>query len=342
MIITWFMLREKEVASARVRDLTLTLTLQPHQVQLSIPLHKTSTGGGDQITQRQLKCACGTSTRPLCPKCAAQRHLRRLHQADMGSPDGPLFPDPHGDTPSREFNLQLIRRVLIFAGIPTEYDDGMGHQKPIYGGHAARVAGAHFLAAQGIPMAVIQVLGRWSSSAIERYVQAAPMTLAPQVPAMALTGRAQPLHNTAVLETQAYRDIPTGSNDGDRISQFRDSPTGSQPREPELIKDMRPEEARRVTGGMDDQYVAHARTGKAHRTDPAEGQVDQKLWKSPCGWRYGGYRYYRHEGIPPLQNRCKKCWRDPTDPVQVEDEDNLSVESSSDSTDSSSSESTSG
>ena len=341
VIITWFMLREKEVASARVRDLTLTLTRHPSQVQLSIPLHKTATGGGDQLTQRKLKCACGTSTRPLCPTCAAQRHLRRLHQADLGSPDGPLFPDAHGETPSREFNLHLIRRVLTFAGIPTEYDDGMGHHKPIYGGHAARVAGAYFMAAQGVPMAVIQVLGRWSSSAIERYVQAAPMTLAPQVPAMALTGRAGQLGTPTAPETQDYRLLTCTEPDEDPISQFGDPPTGTQTKEPELIRDMRPEEAQRVTDGMEDQYISHARTGKAHRTDPAEGKVDQTLWKAPCGWRYGGYRYYRHEGIPPAHNRCRRCWRDPTDPVRVEEEDNVSVESSSDSTDSSSSESTS-
>ena len=174
VLATWFMLREKEIAAARVRDLTLVLTTEPHQVQLSIPLHKTATGGDAQITHRRLKCACTSTTRPLCPTCAARRHLNRLHQAEMGDPDGPLFPTDQGTTPSREQNIQLIRRALEAAGIPVDYDDGMGHHKPIYG-HAARVAGAHFLAAQGVPMAIIQILGRWSSSAIERYVQAAPI-----------------------------------------------------------------------------------------------------------------------------------------------------------------------
>ena len=39
----------------------------------------------------------------------------------------------------------------------------MGLNDRVFGGHACRVAGATFLASRGIPMAVIQLLGRWSS-----------------------------------------------------------------------------------------------------------------------------------------------------------------------------------
>ena len=56
----------------------------------------------------------------------------------------------------------------------TAYQDANGIERQVFGGHACRVAGATFLAAAGIPMAVIQLLGRWSSRAIERYTQSAP------------------------------------------------------------------------------------------------------------------------------------------------------------------------
>ena len=56
----------------------------------------------------------------------------------------------------------------------------------IFGGHAARVAGATFLALRGVPVAIIQLIGRWSSTAVERYTQQAPLAVAPGIPAQAL------------------------------------------------------------------------------------------------------------------------------------------------------------
>ncbi|CAE7343912.1 unnamed protein product [Symbiodinium sp. CCMP2592] len=43
--------------------------------------------------------------------------------------------------------------------------------------------------ARGVPLAVIQLLGCWSSRAIERYTQAAPLTLAPSAPSWALVSQ---------------------------------------------------------------------------------------------------------------------------------------------------------
>ena len=42
------------------------------------------------------------------------------------------------------------------------------------------------MAANGIPIATVQLLGRWSSKAVEKYTQAAPLALAPVAPAVAL------------------------------------------------------------------------------------------------------------------------------------------------------------
>lgn len=106
-----------------------------------------------------------------------------------------------------------------------------------------------------------------------------------------------------------------------------------------LVQDMRPDEALKVTGARVTHHIVHARTGKTHRPDPAEEKVDQKLWKAPCGWRYGGYRYYRQTGTPPPETRCRKCWRDETH--NTIDDDALSVASSSGSSDSSTTESSS-
>ena len=126
---------------------------------------------------------------PRCPVHAAIRHLRRLRAAGFHQLDAPLAPTTDGSTSTRADNVELIRRLLLTAEVPTTYTDPLGTRRELYGGHACRVAGAQFLAAQGVPINVVQLLGRWSSRAVERYTQSAPLALAFEVPALALHGR---------------------------------------------------------------------------------------------------------------------------------------------------------
>ena len=71
--------------------------------------------------------------------------------------------------------------VLSAAGWQTTYTDDAGHKRFVFGGHAARVAGATFLALRGVPVSIIQLIGRWSSTAVERYTQQAPLAVAPGI-----------------------------------------------------------------------------------------------------------------------------------------------------------------
>ena len=149
---------------------------------LRIPLHKTAQGGGRELTARQLRCACGVRSRPMCPAHAAMRHVSRLKVAGFWRRGGPLFPDAAGATWAKGETVMLFRRVLLAAGVTLTTVDHEGHLVQLFAGHAARVAGAAWLASKGVPTAIIQLLGRWSSTAVERYVQAAPLAVAPEIP----------------------------------------------------------------------------------------------------------------------------------------------------------------
>ena len=65
--------------------------------------------------------------------------------------------------------MAFLRGALEAVGLVTAYQDANGIERQVFGGHACRVAGATFLAARGIPMAVIQLLNstrsrrRWRS-----------------------------------------------------------------------------------------------------------------------------------------------------------------------------------
>ena len=51
-----------------------------------------------------------------------------------------------------------------------------------------RVSGAQMLASSGIHIQLVQLLGRWSSQAIERYVQESHMTQVPNIPSEVVVG----------------------------------------------------------------------------------------------------------------------------------------------------------
>ena len=69
LLAVWFMLREIEFAAARTED----IEAGEAWVLVRIPLHKTAQGGERELTARQLRCACGVRSRPMCPAHAAMR-----------------------------------------------------------------------------------------------------------------------------------------------------------------------------------------------------------------------------------------------------------------------------
>ena len=85
--------------------------------------------------------------------------------------------------------VQVIRRVIAATGQSLERPDANGRPLQRFGGHSLRVAGAQLLAASGIPLQLIQLLGRWTSLAIQRYTQEAALAVVPDVSEQVLRGR---------------------------------------------------------------------------------------------------------------------------------------------------------
>ncbi|CAE7266077.1 unnamed protein product [Symbiodinium microadriaticum] len=198
VVSTWFMLREIEIAGARVKDVEITTAT----VSLDIPLHKTAQGGQLELTRRSFRCVCSTARQPLCPRCAADRHMRRLARSEPGAY---LFPGAGGQQRTKLETAGLFNMVLSAAGWQTIYTDSAGHKRFVFGGHAARVAGATFLALRGVPVAIIQLIRKWSSTAVERYTQQAPLAVAPGIPAQALAAGS--------TQAQAVLGPPPGQQD---------------------------------------------------------------------------------------------------------------------------------
>ena len=117
-----------------------------------------------------LKCVCRTHVRPLCPTHACGRHFARI-MTGGATHQSPLLPGPGGEVPPKGAVYHAIRDTATAAGMPTQPTTG----RPL---RESRRERALFLSTQGVATTTIQLLGRWSSKAVERYTQKAPLASA--------------------------------------------------------------------------------------------------------------------------------------------------------------------
>ena len=311
LLAVWFMLREIEFAAARTED----IEAGEDRVLLRIPLHKTAQGGERELTARQLRCACGIQSLPMCPAHAALRHISRLRAAGLWLRGGPLFPDAAGGTWAKGDAVLLFRRVLLAAGVALTTVDHEGHVVQLFAGHAARVAGAAWLASRGVPTPIIQLLGRWSSTAVERYVQAAPLALAPEIPGRVLAGGG----TRAAHPVEARRATSGGvAPDAPALEQRSPAEPPTPPAEeddysPAVHLVPAPPRVPQPGLGIDppacEDLIFNEKGAKVHRPDPAEDSTEQFLWRSRCGaWPYGIRRFFRVSEKPASAAWCARCF----------------------------------
>ena len=178
--------------------------------------------------------------------------------------------------------------------------DHTGAVVQIYARHLCRVAGAAWLAGRGVPTPVIQLLGRWSSTAVERYVQAAPLVpgrvLSQEPPqdfesgirAAASQAAAGPVPR-AILDGRPGEEQPEGRRtpEDDAFSPvlaFAPAPARGDAAEP---------------ADQADHYIFNSRGRRLHATDLAEATTEKFLWKARgCGWPYGIRSFYRVTQAP--------------------------------------------
>ena len=310
ILASWFMLREIEVAAARCSHLRLSDTA----VSLMIPVHKTDQMGS--LTTRSLQCACRVRAHDLCPFHAAGRHLRRVQAQDnFEQPVAhPLVPDAQGRTMTKADMIDMFRLVIGATGETLERPDERDVSVPRFGGHVFR----QFLSRQHIPVSTIQLLGRWTSSAIERYLQAAPLVQLPRVSQTALHG---------------LQDGPTPI-DVDGITEDPDTARSSVIDLVDETLPVAPNEGRCADDGRlralacevdvlhrsleDIQGVIQAPAAVlVHRkrsTVVHQGEADEKLhppveWRTKCGWMYGFANFYRVAAVQGDYRHCRKCFR---------------------------------
>ena len=177
---TWWLLRETEAANLRASHVTFKNARGTLTVEILLPVSK-----ADQEAKgiaRAHACLCrGPARRPECPAHAALRQMtliREMFPEKFGENgpqrDAPFFPQSTGKPVSKEGFAKTILAAARHLDMDLTTADGTER----FTGHSLRATGAQGLATLGVDTYAIQLLGRWGSSTVLRYVKAASITAA--------------------------------------------------------------------------------------------------------------------------------------------------------------------
>ena len=287
----FFCMREIEVAFAMRSH--VALDVQSRTVAWQLPCSKTDPKALGVV--RKWGCVCGDVAVP-CPFHAMAAHLE-LHATYFqaaGVNDLPLFPDAEGNVVEKTKVVEAFERVGGRLGL--ELADGNGNR--VFGGHSLRVTGAQWLASQGLPLAVIQLIARWDSDVIARYVGEAPLASLTAQYRAALTNSS--LEELLSARRAAIRDLDA------ELGRLRFALT-------EALEDLGTLRAQRLPvqeGGAAQPVFVQSGSGTVHVV--ATTAIDQTPsfdQRAMCGWRFGLAAHSLILAPPSTAERCSKCHR---------------------------------
>ncbi len=131
-------------------DIALDSHSAPTTIRVAIKQSKTDP------YRRGVHIFIGQSFTDICP---VQRMVTYL--ATRGPSQGPLFMHKDGQPLSRSSLVRKVRSALTQAGVDAS----------TYSGHSFRIGAASTAAAKEVEDAIIEILGRWQSTAYLRYVK---------------------------------------------------------------------------------------------------------------------------------------------------------------------------
>jgi hypothetical protein len=280
----WFMTREIELSAIQIRDITTDTATKT--VSLHLPSQKNDTKAVG--CTRTHGCCCQQTRHPLCPYHVTVDHLTVLHDT-MPHLDNtaPLFPTRSGNYMHKDRVMQAVRAVAATAGTRTTHTLPDGTVKQRFCGHVMRVAGAQAFARADIPLNIIQLIGRWGSKAVERYVQDAPLAVSHR---LALRVTSQLSH---AQQPPALADDADDSDDS--LPEFLPLPLDDT-----HAPDPQPPQATALSNGL--HIVVNTTSGTAHWT--ADGpKAEPALSRTLCNWWFGSKPHFHDHSF----HRYKPC-----------------------------------
>ena len=164
----FFLLRELELAAAKIMDLTVCVSSR--RVDWFLPVSNMDARGHGRA--RSWTCICVPGELKVCAFCLLLAiHDRAEKEGGPAFREQLIFPTVTGDMVPKDLMILSFREAVAVS-------QSTGYKRePIeaISGHSLRRTGAQFLAHLGLELALIQLLGRWGSNDILRYIAEAPL-----------------------------------------------------------------------------------------------------------------------------------------------------------------------
>ena len=285
---TLWMLRATEAAEVCIQDVILK-----HQPRIiSLIIRKSKMDQGAKGVKRTLRCCGQTPCHPLCPWMLGVRSLAEHVGKDARCA---LFPNRAG---TKVTKLHLVKGWM----------DHIDHEMS---GHSARRSGAMFYTRSGLGIQEISMLGRWKSSAVFRYVEAAleEIPLNHTVPNKA----EQPQEEAS---QKPWQPTPAEQPDAETAREPQEGkpePGEGEPSKREEKKIPALERDADVVKLFKDKklWAISSRRGKkmAHGVLQASWNLDLDKWATRCGWKFAAkhVKVQLTDKLPHGIQKCAKC-----------------------------------
>ena len=178
VVCCWWMLRGIEVAASRLEHFWFETTPFGKMAFFTLPCHKTGAIG--MCITRSHPCMCADGLSRLCPYRALEQFIIQTttQRGTIGAEDCFLFPGANCGAITHEETIQVFRAAIEATGAQLTRPGPQGQLLQRFNEHVCRVSGAQFLTRLGYPVETAQLIGRWGSNAVKRYVQDTPFSCA--------------------------------------------------------------------------------------------------------------------------------------------------------------------
>ncbi len=293
----WFLLRELELATARVSHVEVA----PDEKWVRWRLPASKTDARALGVSRTHFCACSEANGSGCAVHAVVKQLRFLRLAFprgwLRPEDLLLFPSEAGEACTKASMTATFCHAGVLLGV---VEPANGSER--ISGHSLRVTGAQGLTRLGIDLWAVQLIGRWGSDTVRAYVREVQLERASHWASRA--ARAPDIDD--LVNTVLER-----ANEAGAWSSQRPAPPELSARHAQLQASL--------TAPFQELVEAEGSNGVAYtvvenplsaiwhaigrRGDGAEAQV------SLCGWRFGSAQPVDQDSLPATwHNLCAKCF----------------------------------
>ena len=295
---TFYLLRELEMAAAKVSDILVVNKDMEVRLRLSMSKNDPSAKG----TERPWRCVCSEPDSPFahrgCPYHAAVHHLAYLKAKFpklIGDADFPLFPDQAGEELLGDNVLDFIELLAAMLGLPLMDKNGVKK----FGKHSFRSTGAVHLAEMGLEVSKIQLIGRWLCGIVLHYCRLAPLTTTADDYRRGKEMRGQDsLLKKLMLKTDKLQEVVkfVSKNYEDKLTDLQT-----------LIQEVEQKSQPR-------QYVQNRKSGKTHRCLTHYSDVGPEAL-AYCGFKYGkaAVRLLSSLEDIPYKALCSTCLKEQRD-----------------------------